>query len=143
MSAGGKYTWLLPVLFLGSCAYLWHTFPLENDENEAAAKSIADAIAAYNGKNGRYPEKLEQLVPRFLPEVPQAGEWFPIYYAAEPGGTQCWLAYGVHRDRVEEYDCSTRQWINYEWEDSTATRHAKVQILPPARMRRAEVNSKR
>lgn len=137
-SRAAKYSWVLPVLLLGSCAYLFHLFPLESDENEAAGKSIVSAIEAYNGKNGRYPDKLEDLVPRFLPEVPQAGEWFGIFYAAEAGGTQCWLAYGVHRDRVEEYDCTAHTWTNVEVDDSAAVRHPKRQALAPARWRRIE-----
>jgi hypothetical protein len=135
-----KYAWVLPVLLLGGCVYLWELFTGESDENVAAGKSIVAAIEAFNGKNGRYPEKLEELVPRFLPEIPQAGQYFGIYYAAEPGGTQCWLAYGVHRDRVEEYDCSAHTWINLEVDDSAALRHPAKQVLSPAQWRRTQVN---
>ncbi len=56
-SRAAKYSWVLPVLLLGSCAYLFHLFPLESDENEAGGKSIVSAIEAYTGQNGPYPEQ--------------------------------------------------------------------------------------
>ena len=130
-----KYAWVLPVLALGGCVYLLSLFG-ENDENKAAGQAIAAAVEQFKAQKGRYPAKLEELVPAFLTEVPQAGQYFGIYYAAEPGGTRCWLSYGVHRDRVEEYDCQTRQWMNVEIDDSLAWKHPGKQTLVPAMWRK-------
>jgi hypothetical protein len=131
-----EYAWVLPVLALGGCVYLWEIFTSGvTDENKAAGQSIAAAVDAYKVKNSRYPAKLEELVPAFLTEVPQAAQYFGIYYAAEPDGTQCWLAYGVHRDRVEEYDCRNREWTNREIDDGLAWKHPAKQTIVPAMWR--------
>src|SRR5450631_457290 len=88
------------------------------DDLGATGKSLVVAVETFNAKNGRYPMSLDELVPKYLPELPKAGKYFVIDYAVEPGGKQCWLSYQVHRDRLEEYNCRKRGWQNVEIEDS-------------------------
>ena len=38
------------------------------------AQRIIAAAESYKAANGRYPERLEQLVPRFIPEIPAKGQ---------------------------------------------------------------------
>lgn len=118
-------------MLLGIGVFLWASFSaITNNENKAASESIAAAVQSFKEMNGRYPAKLEQLVPAFLPELPKAGKYFSILYAAEPGGAQCWVAYQVHRDRYEEYDCRKQVWINVEIEDSEVFRRDAQRIVP-------------
>jgi hypothetical protein len=42
-----------------------------------AAQPLLDALEAYKRDNGRYPEELEQLVPKYLDEVPEPRK--PLY----------------------------------------------------------------
>lgn len=120
------------ILALAGLVYLWETVTGASDENKAAGESLAAAVEAYKLQQGRYPERLEDLVPKVIAEIPQAGQYFLIVYAVEPGGKQCWVAYQVHRDRFEEYDCRKHAWQNVEFEDSRAVRHPNAQKLRPA-----------
>lgn len=40
--------------------------------SKSRAKTVIAACEAYRGENGVYPERLEDLVPKFLPRVPRA-----------------------------------------------------------------------
>jgi hypothetical protein len=113
------------LLFRGCVALVF------SDENEAAGKSIAAAVEAFRQEQGRYPERLEELRPKYLAAIPQAGEHFGIVYAADSAGKQCWVAYQVHRDSFEEYDCQKRAWLLVEYEDSQAVRHPKAEWIRP------------
>ena len=116
--------WLLVLMvFLAGC---------ESTENKAAGESIAAAVQAYKKSNGRYPQQVEDLVPRYLHAVPDSGRYFVIVYAAEPGGSQCWVAYQVHRDRYEEFDCLKGAWTNVEIEDSHVFRHPNARKVVPS-----------
>jgi hypothetical protein len=88
-------------------------------------------VQAYEQDNAHYPQRLEGLVPSYLPAVPTAGKYFVIVYAAEPDGQQCWVAYQVHRDRFEEFDCRKGKWTNVEIEDSHVFRHPNAQYVKP------------
>src|SRR5450631_1592613 len=88
------------------------------DDLEVAGNSLRAAVVTFNAKNGRYPMSLDELVPKYLPELPKAGKYFVIDYAVEPGGRQCWLSYQVHRDRLEEYNCRRGVWKNVDVSDS-------------------------
>lgn len=100
-------------------------------ENKAAAEAIAVAAQEYRKSTGRYPKRLEDLVPKYLPAMPQAGKYFYIVYAAQPDGSQCWVAYQVHRDRFEELDCRKGTWGDYEIEDAQVSKHPDAQYLVP------------
>jgi hypothetical protein len=103
-----------------------------SDENKASGESIAAAVEAFSKAEGRYPQRLEELRPKYLAAIPSAGEHFGIVYAAEPDGKQCWLAYQIHRDSFQEYDCQKRAWLMVEYEDSEAVRHPKAEWIRPA-----------
>jgi hypothetical protein len=126
---------IVAVAILGALVFLWNSCSFFNYENKDAAETIAAAVRAYQRDNGRYPARLEDLVPRYLAEIPQAGEWSPMFYAAEPGGAQCWIAYGVHRDDFQEYDCLQHTWQLVDYDDSKAVKHPARQALLPARSR--------
>lgn len=96
-----------------------------------AGESIATAVQAFKQRNGLYPQRLEELVPTFLPALPKGGKYFAITYAPEPDRMQCWVAYQVHRDRLEEYDCRKAVWGNVEIEDSHVFRHPNAQFIKP------------
>jgi hypothetical protein len=126
----------VPIAIVGALVFLWNSCSFFNYENKPAAESIAASVEAFHRANGRYPQRLEELVPKFLPEIPQAGEWSPIFYAADPGGTRCWIAYGVHRDDFQEYDCQKQAWQLVDYDESEAVKHPARQVLVPARSRR-------
>ena len=118
------------VVIAGLLFFLGITF-IFSDENEAAGKSIAAALEAFSKEQGRYPERLAELTPKYLAAIPAAGKYFPIVYAADSDGKQCWLAYAVHRDSLQEYDCQKRTWQLTEYEDSRAVKHPKAERINP------------
>jgi hypothetical protein len=92
------------------------------DENRPAGEAIVTAAEAYKRANGRFPEKLAQMQPRFLAAIPQPVSGTNFVYAASSDGTTCWFGYQTHRDMFNEYDSRTRKWQYLEYEDSDALR---------------------
>ena len=130
-----RWGWVIPVALIGGLVFLWNSCSYYNYENKEAAERIATAVEAFNRDYSRYPARLEELAPKYLAEIPQAGEWSAITYAVEPGGAQCWLAYSVHRDYLQEYDCSAHAWQLVDYDDSRAVKHPAKQVILPARAR--------
>ena len=96
-----------------------------NDINMRETLPVVAALDAYRKKNGRYPDNLAALHPEYLPRLPALAERTPLYYAVE--GDQCWLAIVYWRDagllphdRVNEYECKTREWTNLDYVELTA-----------------------
>jgi hypothetical protein len=121
-----KYRGLAWLAAIVAMIYLFDRCTAPVDDLEAAGKQIVVAVEAFNAKNGRYPMSLDELVPKYLPELPKAGKYFVIDYAVSPDGKQCWVAYQVHRDRIEEYDCRKRGWENMEFMDSASRNQPNV-----------------
>jgi hypothetical protein len=96
-----------------------HVLP---EENRPAGEAIVAALEAYKRANGRYPEKLAQLQPRFLAAIPQPVSGTNFAYAATSDGTACWFGYQTPRDMYNEYDSRVRKWQYLEYEDSDALR---------------------
>ena len=48
----------------------------------AAMKRVTDALIRYKGKKGEYPESLQELVPEYLEQVPEAPWGHPFLYRA-------------------------------------------------------------
>ena len=132
----GRFGWVVPVVALVFLVWVFDRCTTPVDDLEDAGKEIAAALQAFKGRTGRFPARLEELVPTHLPMLPRAGKYFSIVYAAEPDGSQCFLAYQNHRDRFEEYDCSKQDWSNYEIEDSHVVRYPKAQRLEAEMWRR-------
>lgn len=133
--AQSRWGWVIPFAIVGGLVFLWNSCSFFNYESREDAERIAAAVEAFNRDHAHYPARLEELVPKYLAEVPQAGEWSTIIYAAEPGGAQCWIAYSVHRDDFQEYDCATHAWQLVDYDDSQAVKHPARQVLVPARSR--------
>ena len=85
---------------------------------EATARNVAMidtadaaiAVEGYRRKHGALPERLEQLVPEFLPEVPTdpfSGQ--PLQYVVGDGE---YLVYSVGRNRTDEGGQRTEDWQN-------------------------------
>ena len=95
-----------------------------NDHNMAEALPVVAALDAYKQKNGRYPDSLALLHPRFLGRLPQLAPGNALHYAASPAGDQCWLAIVywheagfLPSDRANEYECASRSWTNVDYDD--------------------------
>ena len=99
-----------------------------NEAHKPAGLALAAAVEAYHAEHKRFPAKLEDLVPRHLPAVPRLAGPGSIAYARLPDSTQCWVAYSVHRDYFEEYDCRLRRWNMREYEETQALKH-EPQVL--------------
>ena len=100
-----------------------------SDENRPAGEAIVAAVQAYKLANGRFPEKLEQLQPRFLATIPQPAPATNFVYAAASDGATFWFGYQTHRDMFNEYDSSTRKWQYLEYEDSDALRMPRREFV--------------
>ena len=92
------------------------------DENQPAGEKIVAAVETYKRANGRFPEKLAQLQPRFLAAIPQPVSGTNFVYAASSDGTTCWFGYQTRRATLNEYDSQTRKWQYLDYDDSDALR---------------------
>ncbi|HOD82554.1 MAG TPA: hypothetical protein PKG77_14130 [Phycisphaerae bacterium] len=72
----------------------------EKSSVELTLQRVCLALAAYRADQGEYPEKLQALVPRYLPSVPpDALAERPLGYFRENGG---FAVYSVGEDRQDE-----------------------------------------
>ena len=99
------------------------------DENQPAGEKIVAAVETYKRANGRFPEKLAQLQPRFLAAIPQPASGTNFVYAASSDGTTCWFGYQTRRDMFNEYDSSTHKWQYLEYEDSDALKRLTKEFV--------------
>jgi hypothetical protein len=104
----------------------------EGLERDAAAQLVM-ALQAHRERNGRFPQRLQELVPREIPALPDVNGW--LVYAAEPDGSQCWLLDQVVWDAMNEYDCRERRWRGLDISQSHAWTHPNRQRIEgsPAR----------
>ena len=122
--------WLAVACVAGASIWLLHLCSRprgpEGFEREAAAQ-IASALQSYRERNGRFPQKVEELVPQFMPAMPRIEHW--LVYAAEPDGSQCWIVDQVIWDSMDEYDCAERRWRGTDVSQSRAWQHSNRQRL--------------
>jgi hypothetical protein len=122
--------WLAIVCIAGTLTWLVHLCSRprgpEGFEREAAAQ-VAAAVQAYRERHGRYPQRVEELVPGELPAMPTIRHW--LVYAAESDGSQCWILDQVIWDSVSEYDCAGRRWQGLDISRSRAWVHPNKQVL--------------
>ena len=119
-----KHGWIAALILFGCGA--------APPENKPAGESIAAAVESYKQKNGRFPGRLQDLVPAHLAAIPKpASKQFVIVYAANHGGSQCWVAYQVQRDSYQEYDCLKRSWSPLAVEKTHVLGHPNAQVLTP------------
>ncbi|MCC6169261.1 MAG: hypothetical protein IT329_18720 [Caldilineaceae bacterium] len=77
----------------------------------AAAAPVIDALAAYQAEHQRYPATLDELIPSYLPAIPQPEEMPPLSYTRTDQGYQLAFQYvgpGMNRctyTPAEEWDC--------------------------------------
>ena len=102
---------------------------LFTEENASSGYAITVALEAFKLNSGRYPEKLALLKPRYLAEVPTPASDTNFVYAVSADGKECSFAYQVGRGGVNEYECGTRKWGHYEYEDSTALRSLSKEFV--------------
>lgn len=89
---------------------------------------LIDALELYKQDHGRYPIRLDALVPKYLPVLPRLhwplsgrvpGEGNGYEYAVEPGGAYVLMAQ-VSR-KPNHYACDWREYIEYRGTDGHAT----------------------
>ena len=66
-----KYALRSAVYFLTVAAMIFGLY-LNNQLAEQRSKIVIAALDNYKAQNGRFPDKLEELVPKFLPKIPLA-----------------------------------------------------------------------
>ena len=107
---------VLIVLYLA-----WRAVPyVFADENRGPGERIVAAFEKYKAANGRYPERLDALVPAFLPQIPTPVIDTNFVYAASEDGSAAWFAYQNPRETLTEYDSRTRQWQDLDYPASGA-----------------------
>jgi hypothetical protein len=82
--------------------------------SDAHVERVIKACDEFRVVNGRYPKKLDELVPKYLPSVPPAkycmmGRFW--YVNSEDCCTLWWSRYGFYR-RI--YDFETKRWSNLD-----------------------------
>lgn len=79
--------------------------------SQETADRLLGAIKAYHAREGRYPEKLDVLVPRDIPEVPRlarGGGVQKFHYRTTEGGYT--LGYASGWMTMTSYDSTTGKW---------------------------------
>jgi len=93
-----KFRYVLTLLLLPATGAALEAAARGNAMNDAAATAIA--IERYRRKHGQIPDKLGQLVPDFLPQVPiDPYDGKPLRYVVRDDE---YLLYCVGRDRVDD-----------------------------------------
>jgi hypothetical protein len=59
-------------IYLCAVLLVWVLNILNNRIAQSRAEELIAAVKAYRGKNGRYPQRLQELVPSFIAQVPRA-----------------------------------------------------------------------
>lgn len=83
-------------------------------QTEGRARVVISAVETYKAKRGRYPERLEELVPTFLPAVPRAKPYGMLsdfrYWSAPPEGNHT-LMYVVYPPYARQlYHFEEHRW---------------------------------
>lgn len=97
------------VLFISTMTLIQYNWHLA----EQRSVPLISAIERFHSDRGRYPETLEELVPAYLPSVPNAG--FTLmsrrfhYFSARP---QLYFAVMFHG--MAFYDFPTKTWLTNE-----------------------------
>lgn len=107
------------VLFLWLRPYVWPESYLH--QIDAASKPVVEALDRYTREHGAPPERLEQLIPQYLPHSPDTG--YPpqrqfSYHDYHPTLGGNWWTLGVYTglpidfesDARLEFDSQSRQW---------------------------------
>ncbi len=94
-----------------------------------ATDDIATALEGYRVNSGRYPDSLAALKPRYLADVPKPAADTNFVYAPSSDGKECYFAYQVGRGGLNEYECGTKKWGHFEYEDSSALRSMNKQFV--------------
>jgi len=102
----------IPALTLG---IVWINNAVQLSIAEANASRVVAACEEYHAAHGRFPEKLDELVPQHIRSVPRAkyclGPWSQFAYFHNQGKSMLvWYVVPPYYRRI--YDFDTRRW-NY------------------------------
>ena len=79
---------------------------------EARSHRVVAACEAYRTVNGKFPEKLDDLVPQYMPYVPSArycpGPWSQFLYFNSGSPSLLWYIFPPYGRKI--YDFETRRW---------------------------------
>jgi hypothetical protein len=126
--------WKTGVAFAALLAAGWFLYRntaavLFTEENASSGYAIATALEAHRLNVGRYPERLDGLKPRYIPEIPKPAADTNFVYAPSSDGKECYFAYQVGRGGLNEYECGTKKWGHFEYDDSNALRSTNKQFV--------------
>jgi hypothetical protein len=109
---------------------VWRSIPyVVQDANRPPAERIVAAFEKYKAANGRYPEKLDILVPSFLAKLPQPEIDTNFVYATSPDAKTAWIAYQNPRELLTEYDSRSQLWTDVDYGESMALAMPKKQFV--------------
>jgi hypothetical protein len=84
-------------IYLLACVAVFVANAVQNRMADRRAIELGNACLAYHAKYQRYPNRLDELVPEFLPSVPLAkyslGGSAVFFYASRPDGREPMLFY--------------------------------------------------
>lgn len=85
---------------------------------EGNAQRVVAACEAYHAASGRFPKKLDELVPQYMSSVPVAkytmGPWGRFVYSNGGSGKPMLFWYVVPPYYRRSYDFETRRWRYFE-----------------------------
>jgi hypothetical protein len=83
---------------------------------DARAQRVIAACVAYHAANGKFPEKLNELVPQYMPYVPSArycpGPWSQFHYFNRGTTTLFWYVFPPYDRKIYTFDTKSWSYLN-------------------------------
>lgn len=83
------------VMALGPADSYWSWVSWRVDESQYRGDSIIRQLAAFRRQNGRYPDRLDELVPQYIKSIPEPRVGRGWDYEALEGGKEFRLMFAV------------------------------------------------
>ncbi|MCW5593544.1 MAG: hypothetical protein KIS74_15690 [Burkholderiales bacterium] len=81
-------------IYLLAAVAVWTWIGTNNGIARERAEGVIAAVKAFRADTGRYPASLDELVPRYLPEVPRAKYTLAFHeFTYRSSGNDAWLYY--------------------------------------------------
>ena len=84
------------------------------ESSKARGDKIIEQFERFRGKNGRYPESLDELVPHYMAEIPRPAEGEGFFYTPKENGYEIRFGFWFARPG-DLYPSGTYSSKNKEW----------------------------
>jgi hypothetical protein len=116
----GRIEWILIVLIVAIGGAVLATMHFQSEERrrhmETVAVPLIEALERYRAANKSYPDRLQSLVPAYLPELPGCNPRSAspgMAYYVEPKSGEYSLNCGIGMFAKRQYSSGTRGWSTW------------------------------